>query len=143
METITDHESVLAERLRVAVTRTARRLRQEAHSELTPTLTAALATVLRDGPLTPSDLARREGVQRPTATKLIAALEDRELVLRTSVPGDGRSSLIAITPEGESLLATVRARKDEFLATRLRDLPARDRATLERASVLLGEMVRA
>ena len=62
----------LATRLRLGITRTARRLRQEAGSELSPTLSSALATIARHGPLTPSELAVRERVQRPTATELLA-----------------------------------------------------------------------
>src|SRR6476620_7137381 len=94
----------LASRLRLAVARTARRLRQEAGGALSPTLTAALATVDRHGPLTPSELASRERVQRPTATRLIAKLEEQGLVGRTADPADRRSSLIALTPEGKALL---------------------------------------
>ena len=83
--------SALAAHLRLAVARTARRLRQEAGGGLSPTLTAALATVERHGPLTPSELAARERVQRPTATKLVARLEADGLVARTADPTDGRS----------------------------------------------------
>jgi DNA-binding MarR family transcriptional regulator len=129
--------SGLAAQLRIAVARTARRLRQEAGGGLSPTLTAALATVERHGPLTPSELAARERVQRPTATKLVAKLEVDGWVGRTADPTDGRSSLIAITPEGRALLRQIRTRKDAYLAQRLRALPAEDRATLERAAVLL------
>lgn len=131
----------LAPRLRLAVARTARRLRQEAGGGLSPTLTAALATVDRHGPLTPSELATRERVQRPTATRLIAKLEDQNLVARTADPGDRRSFLIAITPEGKALLHEIRTRKDAFLAERLRRLSAEDRATLRRAAELLEEVL--
>src|SRR6478752_7104664 len=117
----------LAVRLRLAITRTSRRLRQEAGPGLSPTLTAALATVDRHGPLTPSELASRERVQRPTATRLIAKLEEQGLVGRTADPADRRSSLIALTPEGKALLHEVRTRKDAFLAERLRRLSAEDR----------------
>ena len=65
----------LAIRLRLAITRTSRRLRQEAGTGLSPTLTSALATVDRHGPLTPSELAQRERVRRPTVTRLAARLE--------------------------------------------------------------------
>ena len=54
-----------AARLRLAIVRTARRLRQEAAAEatgLTPTSTSALATIERHGPLTPSELAKMERV---------------------------------------------------------------------------------
>jgi DNA-binding MarR family transcriptional regulator len=131
----------LAGRLRLAIARTARRLRQEAGGGLSPTLTAALAGIERHGPLTPSELATRERVQRPTATKLVARLEADGLVTRTADPEDGRSFLIAITPVGGERLRAIRTRKDAYLATRLRKLPADDRATLERAAGILERML--
>jgi DNA-binding MarR family transcriptional regulator len=123
------------------VARTARRLRQQADSPLSPSLQAALVTIVNHGPLTPSELARRERVQRPNATKLIARLEADDLVVRTDTPDDGRSVLVAITPAGEALLAESRARKDLFLARRLRALSPDDRATLARAVDLLEELL--
>src|SRR4051812_49717463 len=108
-----------AAQLRLAVTRTARRLRQEAGTGLSPTLTAALATVELHGPITPSELAARERIQRPTATRLIARLEADELVTRTADPGDGRSTLIAVSDAGRALLHQARTRKDAYLARRL------------------------
>ena len=131
----------LAGRLRFALTRTARRLRQEAGGGLSPTLTAALATVDRHGPLTPSELAAKERIQRPTATRLIAKLEEDGLVQRTPDHMDRRSSLIAITDEGHGLLEQVRTRKDAWIAQRLRGLPAEDRATLARAAEILEDML--
>ena len=127
----------LPARLRLAVARTARRLRQEAGGGLSPTLNAALATIGNHGPLTPSELAARERIQRPTATRLVAKLEADGLVARTADPVDGRSFLIALTADGTALLAELRTRKDAYLAARLRRLPAEDRATLARAAELL------
>ncbi len=126
-----------AEHLRVSVARTARRLRQEADSGLSPTLAAALATIDRHGPITPSELADRERVKRPTATRLVAALEEQGLVLRTADPDDGRSSVIAASAAGRRLLSSTRERKDVFLARRLEALSEEDRATLDRAATLL------
>ena len=60
---------------------------------------------------------------------------------RTASLDDKRSALIAITPAGRALLATVRTRKDAFLSERLDALGAEDRATLERASALLEGML--
>jgi len=131
----------LADRLRVVLARTARRLRQEAGGELGPSLTAALGTVDRHGPLTPSELAARERIQRPTATRLIARLEDEGLVVRTAAPGDARSSLLTLTPAGAAHLQDIRTRRDAFLALRLRTLPPEDRATLARAADLLEELL--
>ena len=94
----------LAHRLRPVVTRLARRMRQEAAAELSPTQGAALATIDCHGPLTPSELAARERIQRPTATRVLARLEEAGLVARTPDPADRRSSLVSTTPAGHELL---------------------------------------
>lgn len=137
----TSSQADLAVRLRLAVARTARRLRQEAGGELSPTQSAALATIDRHGPLTPSELADRERIRRPTATRLIAALEAAGLVDRTRDPGDGRSFLVSLSPAGRELLARVRTRKNAYLSRRLRDLSPEERATLDRASAILERLL--
>src|SRR5918998_2660132 len=101
----------LAPRLRMAIARSARRLRQEAGTDLSPSLSAALATVDRFGPLTPTELAARERVQRPTITRVICRLEEAGLVTRAADPADGRSALITVSPAGRALLAEIRTRK--------------------------------
>jgi DNA-binding MarR family transcriptional regulator len=131
----------LASRLRFAVARTARRLRQEAGTGLSPSLTAALATVERCGPLTPSELADAERVRRPTVTRMLGHLEDEGLITRTPDPADRRSTLIAITPAGAALLAAARTRKDVFLSERLDGLSPADRETLARAAAILEGML--
>jgi DNA-binding MarR family transcriptional regulator len=130
-----------ADRLRLVLARAARRLRQEAGTDLGPSLTAALGTVERHGPLTPSEVAAHERIQRPTATRLIAKLEDRGLIERTAVPGDARSCLLSITGDGAAALAEIRTRKDAYLARRLRTLSAEDRATLARAADILEKLL--
>src|SRR3954469_22521061 len=120
----------VAAHLRVVVTRTARRLRQEAGTDLSPSQTSALAAVERHGPLTPSELAARERIQRPTATRVLALLEESGLVDRAADPADRRSSLVSITPEGRELLDRLRTRKDAFLARRLDGLDPEELAVL-------------
>src|SRR5918997_347793 len=137
----TSADQELATRLRLAVTRSARRLRQAAGTDLSPSLTAALATVERHGPLTPTELAARERIQRPTATRVLCRLEEAGLVSRAADPSDRRSALISATSAGRDLLATARTRKDAFLSARLDELPAADRETLQRAAALLEGML--
>jgi DNA-binding MarR family transcriptional regulator len=138
----TSPESVeVAARLRLAIARTARRLRQEAGVELSPSLAAALATVERHGPLTPSELAERERVRRPTATRIVRQLDDADLVERTTDPEDGRVSLVSATPKGRALLRRLRGRKNAYLARRLRDLEADEVATLDRAAEILERLL--
>jgi DNA-binding MarR family transcriptional regulator len=131
----------LAVQLRLTIVRTARRLRQEAGTDLSPSLTAALSTVERHGPMTPSELAARERIQRPTATRVLARLEDSGLVERTPDPHDGRSSLVAPTPAARALLDELRTRKTAFLAERLERLGPDDRAVLDRAAGILERML--
>ena len=131
----------LAHRLRPVIARLARRMRQEAGGDLTPTQTAALATISIHGPLTPSELAARERIQRPTATRVLALLEERGLVERTADPADRRSSLVSSSTAGEALLADVRERKDAFLAERLDQLSAEDLAALDRAAEILERVL--
>src|SRR3954471_17353991 len=94
----------LAHRLRPVLTRLARRMRQEAGGELSPTQSSALGTIDCHGPLTPSELAVRERIQRPTATRVLARLEEAGLIARTADPADRRSSLVSATPAGSALL---------------------------------------
>jgi DNA-binding MarR family transcriptional regulator len=131
----------LAHRLRPVLTRLARRMRQDAGGDLTPTQTAALATISCHGPLTPSELATRERIQRPTATRVLALLEERGLVERTADPEDGRSSLVSATASGDALLASVRERKDLYLARHLEGLSAEELAVLDRAAGILERVL--
>jgi DNA-binding MarR family transcriptional regulator len=131
----------LASHLRLTIARTARRLRQEGGTGLSPSMTSALATIECHGPLTPSELATRERIQRPTATRVIARLEEMGLIARTADPQDRRSSLVAVTAGATALLAEQRTRKTAFLAERLDRLEAEDRAALERAADVLERML--
>jgi len=131
----------LAHRLRPAVTRLARRMRQEAGGDLSPTQVAALNTIACHGPLTPSELAAREQIQRPTATRVLARLEESALISRTQDPSDRRSSLVSTTPAGDELLAFARDRKDAYLARRLDTLSPDDLATLDRAAEIIERML--
>ena len=95
---VTRDDPELAARLRMAVTRLARRLRQEGQTGLTPSQTAALTTVERHGPLTPSEFAAVEGVRRPTATRALDSLEAAGLVVREADPTDGRAGSASASP---------------------------------------------
>jgi len=131
----------LASRLRLDISRMARRLRQEAGADLSPSMNAALATIERHGPLTPSELAERERVQRPTVTRVLARLEETGLVVRAADPQDRRCSLVSISDDGRALLGAMRERKDAFLARRIDALEPADREALDRAAAILERML--
>jgi DNA-binding MarR family transcriptional regulator len=129
--------------LRMAIVRTARLLRQEAAVEttgLTPTSVAALATIERHGPLTPSEVAEIERVKRPSITRTLGCLERERLIERAADPADGRSSLVSVNAAGRERLRRLRSRKNAYLARRMRDLSVEEIETLERAAEILDRM---
>lgn len=132
-----------AAHLRTAIVRTARRLRQEAAAEtsgLTPTSVAALATIERHGPLTPSEVAEIERVKRPTITRTLACLEREGLIDRAPDPTDRRSALVSVNGAGRERLRRLRSRKNAYLARRMKDLTSEEVETLERAAEILERM---
>jgi len=144
LETTDTRLTETAARLRMAIVRTSRRLRQEAAGaagQLTPTAAAALATVERHGPLTPSELAEIERVKRPSATRTLAALAEAGLVERARDPEDGRSALVSVTAAGRERLRRLRGRKNAYLARRMRELPDEDVAALARAAEILEQVL--
>jgi DNA-binding MarR family transcriptional regulator len=133
--------SGLAAHLRLVITRTARRLRQQAGTDLGPSQLSALASVERHGPLTPSELARIERIQRPSATRIVARLEEAGLVERVADPTDRRSFTVGINGDGRALMNKLRTRKNAYLARRLRGLDEADLATLDRAAEILEDLL--
>jgi DNA-binding MarR family transcriptional regulator len=135
-----------AARLRLAIVRTARRLRQEAaveSADLTPTSTAALSTIGAHGPLSPGELAEIERVKRPTVTRTLACLSAAGLIERAPDPDDGRGALVSITASGRERLRRLRGRKNAYLARRMRGMAGADLGTLQRASEILEEILEA
>lgn len=132
--------AAVAARLRLGVTRLARRLRQEAEAGITPSMLSALSSLDRQGRLTMRDLCAAEQVQPPTMTRIVAALVDLGLVSREADPRDGRLIWVALTPAGRRLLDRSRKRKEAYLARALRNLDARDVETLEDAAAVLERL---
>jgi DNA-binding MarR family transcriptional regulator len=131
-------DTALASELRTTVMRLARRLRnQRTDDTLSLSQLAALGTLVRHGPLTPSELAAHERVQPPSMTRLVAKLEEAGLVTRTDHPTDGRQVLVSISPAGMQMIKADRQRRDAWLAQRMRDLPPEDLAVLHRAAEVL------
>lgn len=139
ISTVNDPE--LASRLRLAITRMARRLRQQGDPALSPSLVAALSTIERLGPLTPSELAEAERVQRPTVTRIAARLAEAGLIERSADQRDARVAQLAVTAEGRRVLKALRTRKTAYLARRLERLDPEDRAALERAAEVLERLL--
>src|SRR5205807_4367413 len=136
-------DSEPASRLRLSVTRLARRLRQQAgaEAEVTPSQLAALSSVERLGPITLGDLAAVERVQPPSMTRIVTGLEDAGLVARQIDEHDRRIARVQTTVAGRRFLDRSRSRKDAYLSARVRTLDAEDRAVLARAATLLEKLL--
>jgi DNA-binding MarR family transcriptional regulator len=132
--------AALAARLRLGVTRLARKLRQEAETGITPSMLSALSSAERRGPLTMRDLCGAEQVQPPTMTRIVAALVESGLVVREADPVDGRVAWVRVTPEGRRLLARSRRRKEAYLAKALRALDPHELEHLETAAGVLERL---
>ena len=132
--------AALAARLRLGVTRLARRLRQEAEAGITPSMLSALSSAERRGPLTMRDLCAAEQVQPPTMTRIVAALVEAGLVVREADKADGRVAWVRVTTEGRRLLERSRRRKEAYLAKALRALEPRELEHLETAAGVLERL---
>jgi DNA-binding MarR family transcriptional regulator len=131
----------LAGRLRLSVTRLARILRHQDAGSLAPTLSAALATVDREGPLTLGELAMREHVAPPSMSKAVDKLSGMGFVERRVDDADRRLAQVHITPAGHRHVMKNRSLRTAWLATRLQELAADDVERLAAAAEVLERLV--
>ena len=71
---------------------------------ITPDEYALLSFLRRNGPTTPTEVARALGLYLTTALFRLGKLEERKLVTRTPNPDDGRSFLVSLTRRGDEKL---------------------------------------
>jgi DNA-binding MarR family transcriptional regulator len=121
----------VATRLRIAVNRLQRRLRQQSLEGLSPAQATALGTVNRLGRPTLGELAAIEQVQPPSMTRIVASLAEAGLVTRETDASDRRSARVAITPAGTRALERIRTAKNAFLLRRLDTLTAGEQRRVE------------
>jgi len=134
-------DAELASRLRLAVTRLHRRLRQQSAGGLTQSQASALASVGQLESPTLGALAARESVQPPSMTRIVAALEGLGHVTRVVDPADRRVARVTLTDSGRDVLQRSRSLKNAFLADQLRRLSPEDRHGVGELTVLLERLV--
>ena len=136
----------MATALRISISRLARRLRVERHglggteTVLSDNQLAALAALERHQAMTPGALAEYEKVQPPSMTRVIAVLEERNLVRREPHPSDRRQVILTVTAEGRALVNRVRRRREAWLAQRLQELTPEERTILRAAAPILEKL---
>jgi DNA-binding MarR family transcriptional regulator len=131
----------LAARLRLVLNRLARRLRNQAPEDLSPSLTSTLVTVEREGPLTLGQLAASERVTPPSITRMVATLEGLGLVRREADASDRRVARVSLTTAGARVVQRTRTRKTAWLARRLGRLDAAELEALREALPVLERLL--
>lgn len=144
VEKVARTDAGLASELRLSVMRLRRRLANERHpdNELSLNQMAVLGALYRNGDLTVGELAAHERVQPPSMTRAVNCLEEGGYVARRPHETDGRQVLVALTGAGRETVLADRARRDAWLAMRLRDLTPEERAVLRRAAPILERLAR-
>jgi DNA-binding MarR family transcriptional regulator len=103
--------------LRVLFSRLRRRLRDVAvGGGLTPSQTAVLTRLWKEGDSSASALADAERVRPQSMATIVAALEQRGLIDRTPDPEDGRRQVISLTDAGRRRAESDRQVRKEWLA---------------------------
>ncbi|MEU1127096.1 MarR family transcriptional regulator [Streptomyces sp. NPDC005899] len=103
--------------LRSAVMLLGRRLKhQRVDESLSPTEMSVLGTLARCGSATPGELARKEHVQPPSMTRIVALLEAKGLVRLEPHPDDRRQKMVSRTEQAEAMLAESRSKRNAWLA---------------------------
>jgi DNA-binding MarR family transcriptional regulator len=125
-----------------AVLRLARRLRRAAgDSELTEGALALLASLHRQGATSAVDLARREGLQPQSLSRLLARLDADGLIIRAVDTVDRRRQVIAATPRGVAALRrSMKLRRDWLADAMAERLDATERKALLNAALLMLRM---
>ena len=131
-----------AARLRLVMFRLARALRHEGSTALSPSQVSALASVDEFGPLRISALATLESVGAPVATRIVASLEELDLLKRTDDPDDKRASLVELSDHGRDVLAALWSERTIGLSSRLERLSPAERNRLELALPALEKLTR-
>jgi DNA-binding MarR family transcriptional regulator len=136
-------DAALAGALRDAIGRIGRRMRHHAaHPELSLGQLAALRSLERLGPMSPTELATQEKVQPPSMTKIVGRLLELGYVSRAPHAEDRRQVVVTISADGIALLDDDRRRRDAWLAQRLPTLTAEEITALRVALPVLEKLSR-
>ncbi|MFT3888140.1 MAG: MarR family transcriptional regulator [Arachnia sp.] len=135
-----DERFALANDLRLACQRIARRVRFESTTKVAPHQFSVLAHLHNAGPCTPGQLAAHDRVSPPSMTRTVNCLETEGLVCRVPHPDDGRQVLVELTAEGLAIIEHTIASRDTWMAAHLEGLDADQLALLRKAADLLLEV---
>jgi DNA-binding MarR family transcriptional regulator len=104
-----------------------------------PARLSALSVLVFGGDRTMTELADAEMVTMATISRVVDGLESTGLAARRPNPADARSWVVRATPKGRRLMERGRQARVDRLVELLELVPAAERATVERALVLLRD----
>ncbi|KQU39636.1 MarR family transcriptional regulator [Rhodococcus sp. BP-349] len=131
----------LAGDLSLAVVRMTRHLRGRRTSQVTLTQLSALATLAREGAMTPGTLAARERVQPPSMTRVVASLGDLGYVDRMPHPTDGRQIIVSLSDAGRQVIEDEVNAREAWLTEQLRGLDADQLVAMRTAVDIMSAIV--
>lgn len=133
-----EQEAQLASELRRVLLVSSRILRSHtAADDVSASQYSVLAYLQRTGESTPGTIAEFEHVSPPVMTRILGRLEEAGLVHRDTHPEDGRQVRVTLTDLGEDVVIRGRRERDNWLRSRLGDVTAAERHTLEEAVMIL------
>jgi DNA-binding MarR family transcriptional regulator len=111
--------------------RLARRLRPTvAGSQLTPTQTSVLFTIVRMGPLGLSEVAEIESVNPTMLSRITAQLCEAGLISREADPVDRRAAFVKATPAGRRMRERIHKERTAALGEHVGKLDGEQQAAL-------------
>ncbi|MGA5818311.1 MarR family winged helix-turn-helix transcriptional regulator [Kitasatospora sp. NPDC094028] len=141
MPEMSEQDLAAINQLRSSTMRLSRRLKhQRVEESLSPTEMGVLGTLARCGKATPGELARKEHVQPPSMTRIVAMLEEKGLVRREPHPEDRRQVVVSSTEQAEAILAESRRRRNVWLAELAQGLDEEEWAVVREAAPVLYKL---
>jgi DNA-binding MarR family transcriptional regulator len=133
--------AAMAARLRLAVLRLSRKIRQQVSREVTPSQVSVLVTVERTGSPTLGELAGAEGVRPPSMTRQVEALVSSGMLRRTVDSVDKRVARVELTAAGRRALQRSRSLRTTYLVKRLERLGEDERSRMADLVSLLEQLL--
>jgi len=111
-------------------------------NDLTLSQVSVLLRLEKDGAATVSSLARAEGMRPQSMSAIVTPLQESGLVRGAPDPGDGRQTLMSLTPKCLKWIQEGRAARQDWLTTTIsRKLSIHEQEKLQAALDLLTRLV--
>ena len=137
---LTRSQSQTAAELRLVIGRLIRSIRQHNAGGLTASQVSALATIEEFGPIRISDLATRESVGAPVATRLTTSLEELGFVSRVPDSQDKRACLVELNSTGQKVLKSLWEQRTMGINQRIQSLSKSEMKILNAALPILEKL---